>query len=106
SKAFFSQEMIPLTEVTVVPGEVSFAGEYRILTDLDIKNADPAQAHYLQIIAGSAAGKGQFARSLSGQGLYRAKLESATKKPADEREFWEEAKGDAFRSQGKWLRLV
>ncbi len=105
-KAVFSQELIPLTEVTVTPGEMVFAGEYLIATHLGMEKGDPAQTHYYRLIAPEMERKGYFARSFSGQGAYLADLESMSREPAAERRFWEEARAEVFKSKKAWLEMV
>ena len=48
---FFSKEIIKLMEVTVVPGTITFMGEYVVGESFGFKDADDAQLHYFQLIA-------------------------------------------------------
>ena len=49
--SFFSKELIRLTEVTVDPGTIVFAGEYVVDQAMGVIEGDDAQVHYAQLSA-------------------------------------------------------
>lgn len=104
-KAFFSEKLIPLTEVTVAAGEVVFAGDFLVATHLDMKDADRAQTHYYGLISPEMAGRTYMGRAFSGEGAYRAELESAAKDSGTEREFWNEVQTKVLTTQ-EWRAVI
>ena len=105
-KAFFSSALIPKTEVTVAPGEVAFAGDYLVAQHMDMKNADAAQGHYYQLLAPDTAQRTYFARTMGGEAVYRAELETMSREPAVEREFWRQAAAGELRKKAGWRELI
>jgi hypothetical protein len=104
-KAFFSESMIPLTEVTVNAGEFVFAGEFVIANHVDVRNLDRVQKHYYALIAPEMASKGYTARAFSREGALRADLERATRDAKTEKAFWTEALKQALKSK-EWNALI
>ena len=51
---FLPKEIIKLTEVTVAPGAIGFAGKYVVNAGMGFEDADDAQLHYFQLVAPGA----------------------------------------------------
>ena len=104
--AFFSIEMIPQTEVTVVPGEMVFMGDLLAKGSTKMENTDAAQAHYYRMLSPEAADKGYLARTFSGSAVYRAELEGVSKDVATESAFWSQALKKVFKKEPAWIKEV
>ncbi|UCD84511.1 MAG: hypothetical protein JSU92_14790 [Deltaproteobacteria bacterium] len=70
---FFPKELIKLTEVTVVPEEISFMGKYIVKHYVGLKNADDAQLHYARLITPNVK-SGMLSRAFSGKTICRGTL--------------------------------
>lgn len=99
---FFSMAMISETEVTVVPQEMVFMGEYLASTSTKIKRADAAQAHYFRLLLPGEAGKTALTRNLGGQIVYTADIKSVAKDAETERGFWTMARDLVFKNDPRW----
>jgi hypothetical protein len=122
SEAFFSMEMIPLTEVTVGPGQMVFMGDFLVNLGIRISRADEAQAHYFRLISPNAVRDGLFDVLLYRIGgvepaldrldvvlremYYTAKLDSVAKDAESERAFWGQASDKVFRKLPAWQKQV
>jgi hypothetical protein len=103
ANSFFSMEMISDTEVTVVPQEMAFMGDYVVSMDTKMKKqGDEAQAHYYRLLLPGMAEKSNFARNLGGQSVYRADIESVAKDIATERGFWTKSRDKVFKGNPGW----
>jgi len=94
------------TDVDVVPGRMSFMGDF--LFDLKVKmnKSDAAQGHYLRLIRPGAARKGLMGRAFSADYTYRAELVSVDREPDVEKEFWSEALDSVFDKELAWRMEV
>lgn len=105
-EAFFSLEMLPELEVTVVPGKLVFIGDFLLNTSSKMTEADDAQSHYYRLIAPEAARKGFLGRTLGGEAAYTATLKSVDKGAETEREFWSLAIQESFKKAPGWRELL
>ena len=105
-EAFFSMEMLPEMEVTVVPGELVFMGDFLQNTSSKMKEADRAQSHFYRLILPEAARQGFMARTFSGKAPYTATLKSVDKGAETEREFWSLARKKVFKKEPAWQEFV
>ncbi len=107
SNSFFSMSMISDTEVTVVPQEMVFMGDYVVSMNTKMKKqGDEAQAHYYRLLLPGMAEKSNFSRNLGGQEVYIAEIESVAKDAATEREFWTKARDKVFKRDPGWQAQV
>ena len=91
---FFSEELIPITEVTVEPGEFVFMGEFVVDRHGKFyKEADPVQLHYRKLIAPMTS-------------VYRGSLHQLLRDPETEQTFWAVARDKHFRNQSRWRELI
>ena len=99
---FFSMAMISESEVTVVPQEMVFMGDYVVRVSATRKKADAAQAHYHRLLMPGQVGKpsqvGKMASILLGLGssFYTADMKKVAKDKETERNFWTKARIDRF----------
>ncbi len=106
-EAFFSMEMLPKMEVTVVPGKLVFMGDFLLETSTKMKEADRAQSYFYRLISPEAARKGYMARTFSGRAPYTATLKSVANGAEREREFWTLAKQKkVFKNEPAWQEFV
>lgn len=106
-EAFFSMEMLPEMEVTVVPGKLVFMGDFLLETSTKMKEADRAQSHFYRLISPATARKGYMARTFLGKAPYTATLKSVDKGAETEREFWTLAKQKkVFKNEPAWQEFV
>ena len=103
---FPNRAAIAATEIEVVAGEITFMGDYLFDLKVKMKQADPAQAHYLRLIAPGAARKGFMARAYTSQNVYRAELVGVDREPATANEFWSMARDGVFVSEPAWRAEV
>jgi hypothetical protein len=103
--AFFSAATISETEVSVVPGRISFMGRFLVQTSTKVAEADAAQSHYYRLLSPGAAGRTGFARVMAGPS-YVAELVEAAKDPEAATEFWTEAVEKVFRREPAWADAV
>jgi hypothetical protein len=104
--AFFSQEMIPQTETTVVAGRMAFMGRFTVQTSTKMTDADPAQAHYYRLILPETSRLGFMARALNGTAPYTAQLAQAARDTQTAEAFWAEADRRSFKGEPSWQELV
>ena len=100
--AFFSKEMLPEMEVTVVPGELVFMGDFLLQTSTKMDQADPAQSYFYRLIWPEAANSGFLKRTFSGQASYTATLRRVTKTVERELDFWSLAQRKVFKKEPAW----
>ena len=106
-EAFFSMEMLPEMEVTVVPGKLVFMGDFVLNTSTKMAEADRAQSHFYRLILPDVAGKGFMGRTFISQNApYTATLKSVDKGAETEREFWSLAKQKVFKKEPAWQEFV
>ena len=103
ANSFFSMAMISDTEVTVVPQQMVFMGDYVVSMNTKMKKqGDEAQAHYYRLLLPGMAEKSNFGRNLGGQSVYIADIESVAKDIATEREFWTKSRDKVFKGDPGW----
>ncbi len=100
--AFFPMEMLPETEVTVVPGELVFMGDFLVQTSTKMDEVDPTQSYFYRLIWPEAANSGFLARTFSGQAPYTATLRRVTKTVEREHDFWSLAQRKVFKKEPAW----
>ncbi len=105
-EAFFSMEMLPEMEVTVVPGKLVFMGDFLLNTSTKMKEADRVQSHFYRLISPDTARKGYMARTFIGKAPYTATLKSVDRGAEKEREFWSLAKQKVFNKEPAWQAFV
>ncbi len=105
-EAFFSMEMLPEMEVTVVPGKLVFMGDFLLNTSTKMKEADRAQSHFYRLISPDTARSGYMARTFIGKAPYTATLKSVDRGAEKEREFWSLAKQKIFHEEPLWQAFV
>jgi hypothetical protein len=83
---FLPKNVIKLTEVTVAPGTIAFAGKYVVNANMGFEDADDAQLHYFQLVAPGA--KIDFiSMGFSGRIYYRGSLHMEHRDKQAENEF-------------------
>ena len=105
-EGFFSKDMLSETEVTVIPGEMTFMGDFLLNTSTKMGEADPVQSHFYRLISPEAARKGFFGRALAGNAPYTATLKTVDKTTAREEEFWSLAQRKVFKKEPAWQAFV
>ena len=105
-----SEDTIPLTEITVVPGRVVFMGHLVLKgAGRKLSEVDPAQAHYLHLIRPELArlkGLGRAWSSMTRQNTaFRVALKSTSRDADAEREFWSLTK-EFFPIGSEWQDLT
>lgn len=101
-EAFFSEDMLRETEVTVVAGELVFMGDFLLQTSTKMREADPAQSYFYRLISPEAARKGFLGRTFGGHAPYTATLKSVDKTVEREHEFWSVAQRKVFKKEPAW----
>jgi hypothetical protein len=103
---FFDGEMIPQTEIEVIPGQITFMGDFLVDLKTKISESDEAQAHYHRLIEPAAARKGFMGRAFSGQNIYRGDLVSVERGDEVETEYWTLARDKVFKKDAAWREQV
>jgi len=105
---FFPVTMISGTEVTVLPQEISFMGEYQAKMSTRMKKADVAQAHYYRLLMPhlDKMPLPGLTRVLAAEGAYLVHLESLARDPETESEFWTTARDEVFEGDPRWRARV
>jgi len=103
--AVFAQADILRTEVEVRAGAVAFMGDIVTGSSTKIKEADPAQAHYLRMISPRGAEQAFMARAFTGHIIYTAAFKSVERGEAAEREFCVAAIPN-FKDEPAWSRRI
>ena len=98
----FSKADIEQTEVEVAAGSVVFMGEIEAQSSTKTSGADEAQAHYMRLIAPTAANKGFMGRAMSGNYAYTASFKSVDRVAATAAAFWGEAAEKHFKNEPAW----
>ena len=101
----FAEGMIPLTETEVRPGEMAFAGAYRVDTSRKAAQLDAAQLHYFRLVSPESAASGRLGHGLTGEATYLASLQEADRGEEAARKFWSQA-AETFAREPAWLALV
>jgi len=105
--AFFAEDMIPQTEVTVTAGEMIFMGEYPLNTSTKMTEGDAAQTHYYQMILPSTSRQGFMSRTLfGGVAPYVSTLKESSRDTDTEKEFWSRAQMKVFKKEPVWQARV
>ena len=105
-KVMFAQPDIARTEVEVVPGKLVFAGDIDTSSSTKTEAADPAQSHYLRLIAPDAASKGFMSRAMAGGYVYIGTFKRFERGADAEGAFWAEAGQEHFKSDPAWTSAV
>ena len=105
-QAFFSMEMLPEMEVTVVPGKLVFMGDFLLNTSTKMEEADRVQSHFYRLIWPEAARMDSMQRTFSGKAAYTATLKSVDKAAEREHEFWSLAQKKVFKYEPAWQQFV
>jgi len=98
----FEKSFIERTAVEVKAGEIAFVGSYTIRQDSTIDDADEAQAHYLRVLDPRAAERGYAARAFTGSYVSLGTLQSGSREPSVETEFWRKAASTVFTREKAW----
>lgn len=102
SVTVFARDVIKLTDTTVAPGSVTFAGEYVLDTAGGLKAADDAQLHYLSLFEPGARTISPIMRS--GKFYYAGSLRESKRDPDSQRRFLSKALEDL--ESGGWTAAV
>jgi len=106
SHAFLSEEAIQQTEVTVVPGKMTFIGQFKLQASTNMSQADSVEAHYYRLILPDVSKKGFMGRAFAGTNAYTARLVSVAKDAETTKAFWAEAIEKAFKKEPSWQDAV
>jgi hypothetical protein len=102
----FSKADIPQTEIEVQAGSIVFMGEIEAQSSTKTSQADEAQAHYLRLIAPTAANKGFMSRAMSGNYAYTSLFQSVARDEATATAFWGEAVEKHFKNEPEWRSRI
>lgn len=102
----FAKADILQTEVEVSAGGVVFMGQIAAHSSTKTSKSDEAQAHYLQVIAPSAAHQSSMARAFSGHMVYTAAFKSIERGQAAETTFWDESIEKRFTTEPAWASRI
>lgn len=119
SRIYFNQEMVPKTEVTVVPGRIAFVGDIEVKMAPGMKEADGTQDHYADLI-GRGIGLHYTARLHVGTGQPReggvsdiikhftraAELKNLNRDAKAANAFWTIAVRKTFHGDSDWQALA
>lgn len=99
---YFSKELIEATKVDVGHGEVAFMGSYIVKTSVGLRDAEPIQNHYAELLAPGAPKSG-FGHLLSGDYHYRGTISEAKRDKDARTEFLRKANDDL--AEGGWAQI-
>jgi len=99
---YFSKELIEATRVDVGRGEVAFMGSYVVKQSVGLKNAEPIQNHYAELLAPGSSKSG-FGHLLSGDYHYRGAVNEARRDNDAKTEFLRKSKDDL--AEGGWGQI-
>lgn len=100
---YFPKELIEQTRISVGKGQVVFAGSYVVSTSVDLKEADPIQLHYAEVVAPGVPKSG-FGYMMSGDYHYRGSIHESRHDDDAERVFFMKAREDL--AEGGWSALI
>lgn len=99
---YFAKELIEATKVDVGRGEVVFMGSYVVRQSVGLRDAEPIQNHYAELLAPGSSKSG-IGHLLSGDYHYRGAV-NEVKRDSDARtEFLRKAKDDL--AEGGWGQI-
>lgn len=104
---YFSKELIEATRVDVGRGEVAFMGSYVVKQSVGLKDADPIQNHYAELLAPGSAKSGfvhLLSAALSGDYDYRGTVKAAKRDGDARAQFLSKAKADL--ADGGWRQII
>jgi hypothetical protein len=102
----FSMNDIPRTKIDVGPGGLVFMGDIDAGSSTKIKDADAAEAHYLRMIAPTAAREGSFIRAMDGNYAYTGTFKAIDQTDAGATAFWSEAGEKHFKGEEAWRNFI
>ena len=94
---YFSKELIEATRTDVRPGEAVFMGSYVVRMSIGLKEADPIQRHYANVLA-LASSKGRASRLIPDGAHYRGTLDKAKRDGDARTAFLKHARDDLAES--------
>jgi len=100
---FLSKETIPSTEVEVIPGRITFMGDFLIDLKMKMSKSDEVQAHYFRLIEPGSARKGWMARAYTSKNVYRGDLVSVDRDAQTRNDFWAHARDKVFEKEPGWV---
>lgn len=96
---YFSKELIEATKIDVGRGEIAFIGNYVVKQSVGLKDAEPIQNYYAELLSPGSSKSG-FAHLLSGEYHYRGTLSEAKRDNNAKSEFIKRARDDL--AEGGW----
>ena len=106
SRAYFSSDLIPMTEVTVAPGQLVFMGEFVLNLSTRFRALDRAQAHYFDLIVPDVDQRSAEARERRARVSHRAWLRRAERDLKSSDDFWKYAVDKVFNRQPSWQAFL
>jgi hypothetical protein len=103
---FLSKETIASTEVEVIPGRITFMGDFLIDLKTKMSKSDEAQAHYFRLLEPGSARKGWIARAYTYKNVYRGDLVSVDRDEQTRYDFWAHARDKVFEQEPGWVAEV
>lgn len=100
---YFSKELIEATKVDVASSEVAFMGSYVVKQSVGLKDAEPIQNHYAELLAPGSSKSG-FGHLLSGDYHYRGMMGEAKRDNDAKTEFLRKSKDDL--AEGGWGQII
>jgi hypothetical protein len=100
---YFSKELIEATKVDVGRSEVAFMGNYVVKQSVGLKDAEPIQNHYAELLAPGSSKSG-FGHLLSGDYHYRGTVNEAKRDSDARTDFLRKAKDDL--AEGGWGQII
>jgi hypothetical protein len=102
----FSEAAILQTEVEVMAGSIVFMGDIDAQSSTKLKEADQAEAHYLRMVAPTAANQNFMARALTRHFVYTSTFTSIERSKTVATEFWNEAIEKHFKNEPAWTNRI
>ncbi len=100
---YFSKEIVEMTLVSVGKGQFAFAGSYVVDQSRGLKEADPIQLHYEEIVD-QARLKAFYFQCCPGGLHYRGSLHESKRDDVTKNEFLNKAREDL--AEGGWSALI
>ena len=100
---YFSKDLIEATKVKVGRGEFVFMGNYVVNQEVGLKDAEPIQNHYAELIAPGSSKTG-FGHLLSGDYHYRGTVSEGKRDKAAKAEFAKRSTEDL--AEGGWAQII
>jgi hypothetical protein len=94
---YFSKELIEATRMDVRPGEAVFMGSYVVHMSIGLKEAEPIQRHYANVLA-LASSKGRVSRLIPDGAHYRGTLDKLKRDSDARTAFLKHARDDLAES--------